>query len=243
MEEFLVTGRTGNEWQASFRISTADDTPLWVDTRTRMTIRDGNRQQVDGLIVRAAADVTDGKIGELRSRDPRTNLCSRPYFLRLLARVLDDIGDKESVGVIVLQISDFQNVTAAYGVAWQDALQRALAERLTGLVRRTDVVGHINDGVFAVIIGGAAESSTLKQIAVKLISGLTGNHQLSGQYVPIAIHGLVTIARRRGHDAIDLLRRTLEMVNDMKPTPSESVGVCEMDAEHGGSFNAADGAA
>jgi GGDEF domain-containing protein/transcriptional regulator with XRE-family HTH domain len=223
-EEFLVADRTGHEWHAKFRILTTDGLLSWVELRTRMTIRDSGVRQIDGLILRAVADTEDEVFGELRSRDPRTDLYGRPYFLRLLAVALDDIVERQGVGVILLQISDFPAIAAAHGVAWGDALQRATAKRLTALVRRTDVVGYIEDGVFGVLITGLPQPSALTQIAAKLAAGLGGAHQLSGQAVPVLVHAAFLVVTQSGHDAIDLLRCALDAVRAVEFAPEGAIG-------------------
>jgi diguanylate cyclase (GGDEF)-like protein len=94
-----------------------------------------------------------GEMEELADRDPLTPLLNRRAFVRELGRIRtfsQRYGSPASL--VYFDLDGFKAVNDRYGHAAGDACLCAVADRLMGLVRESDVVGRMGGDEFAVIL-------------------------------------------------------------------------------------------
>ena len=97
-----------------------------------------------------------GKLAEvegLADRDALTPLLHRRAFMRELARIQTFSRRYNSpASLVYFDLDDFKSVNDRFGHAAGDAVLKAVAERLTGLVRESDIVARMGGDEFAVIL-------------------------------------------------------------------------------------------
>ena len=97
-----------------------------------------------------------GKLAEvegLADRDALTPLLNRRAFMRELARIQTFSRRYNSpASLVYFDLDDFKSVNDRFGHAAGDAVLKAVAERLTGLVRESDIVARMGGDEFAVIL-------------------------------------------------------------------------------------------
>ena len=89
----------------------------------------------------------------LADRDALTPVLNRRAFMRELARVQTFSRRYSSpASLVYFDLDDFKSVNDRFGHAAGDAVLKAVAERLTGLVRDSDIVGRMGGDEFAVVL-------------------------------------------------------------------------------------------
>jgi len=86
-------------------------------------------------------------------RDPLTSVKNRPAFLRELKRIAAYAQRYEApASLVYFDLDDLKSVNDRLGHAAGDAALKAVADRLTGHVRESDVVGRMGGDEFAVLL-------------------------------------------------------------------------------------------
>ena len=118
------------------------------------------RQEVEDLRARLS------HAEELADSDVLTPVLNRRALLRELKRTIAYVARYGGGGALLFfDLDDFKAVNDRYGHAAGDAVLTAVAERLTGQVRQSDIVGRLGGDEFAVILtrttGPAAAAKAL----------------------------------------------------------------------------------
>ena len=98
------------------------------------------------------------ELTQLSLRDPLTGLANRTLLDQQLNTALwraTRTGDR--IVVAFLDLNNFKGVNDIYGHAAGDAVLRAVAERLTRIVRRGDVLARIGGDDFVVVLDPAGD--------------------------------------------------------------------------------------
>jgi diguanylate cyclase (GGDEF)-like protein/PAS domain S-box-containing protein len=153
------------------------------------------------------ATLAEQKVHELARYDSLTGLPNRNMFLgeldRTIARAARNGGE---FALCFIDLDRFKTINDTLGHDAGDELLRTMAERLRGVLRKTDLVARLGGDEFVVLIEGGAEGHDLAHVAGKLLQAI-------GE--PLTIHGcsfLVTcsigIGRypADGEDAATLLK-------------------------------------
>ena len=129
-------------------LSEADLTPaVRGAVQTLLTEIDDLRGEVSRL--KAKLSEVEG----LADRDALTPLLNRRAFMRELARIQTFSRRYNSpASLVYFDLDDFKSVNDRFGHAAGDAVLKAVAERLTGLVRESDIVARMGGDEFAVIL-------------------------------------------------------------------------------------------
>lgn len=139
--------------------------------------------------------------------DPITGLCSRRALHRLLAeRVAAAARDGSAGAVVLCELEALDAIIRRSGVEAGEAALQLTSEAIREAVRAVDIVGRIEAGRFAVLMGRVAADQALA-IAAR-ISTAVRSRRLTWQdaALPIAVSvGIVTY--RGGEDADRLLAR------------------------------------
>lgn len=128
------------------------------------------------LYVAVVRDITQKKNAEsklvaLVNYDQLTKLPNRLlYDERLTIGIAKAKRDKKLLGVLFLDLDDFKKVNDTYGHYAGDLLLIEAAQRLTGVVRKTDMVARFGGDEFVFIIGDIDTKTELTKIARKILN-------------------------------------------------------------------------
>ena len=131
--------------------------------------------------------------GDLAPVDPLSGLADRDFFDAQLAAALADPAVHETVGLIVLEIDQFEALHELHGHEGWDAVLVAVARRVRERVRDAAVIARTGVNEISIVVTDAPDSTTVAALAERLRVG-AGGHATASRIAAIAGHGLL---RRR----------------------------------------------
>ena len=146
---------------------------------------DGNIIGIIGFSI----DITDRKQAEERIRqmayhDSLTGLPNRKLFSdRLGIALAQTQRNKKEAGIAMLDLDNFKGVNDTLGHAAGDLLLKAVSERLSAALRKSDTVARIGGDEFVLILPNLKGTEAAAQVAQKIVDGfrkpfLIDTHQL-----------------------------------------------------------------
>jgi diguanylate cyclase (GGDEF)-like protein/PAS domain S-box-containing protein len=135
------------------------------------SIRDGDG--APAFYVAVQRDITEfrRRLAEAETqarRDDLTGIANRRHLTMAMAAALADPAVHPRVALVVLDIDRFKDVNDAHGHPAGDVVLRVVAERLSGAVRRDDMVARIGGEEFAVLIRTAVSRQDAVGLAERL---------------------------------------------------------------------------
>ncbi|MFC3124911.1 EAL domain-containing protein [Pseudoroseomonas globiformis] len=176
--------------------------------REGRTIAMSHRALPGGGWVTTMDDITERRqierrIVHLAHHDGLTELPNRASFR---ARLDAETSTEGSCAVLYLDLDRFKPVNDTLGHPAGDALLRAVAERVQGLLRPQDVVARLGGDEFAVMLGGCARATEAGTVADRLIREIGRPFVVSGLQVLIGASIGLAVAPLDGTDPDILLR-------------------------------------
>lgn len=138
-------------------------------------------------------DVTARKTQELLIKhqayhDPLTDLPNRIMFEDRLEQALAHARRNGTLlALFFLDLDNFKAINDHHGHQIGDRVLRVVAKRLVTCVRSTDTVARLCGDEFTVILQGLDRIQDIRQVAQKILEGLTPPIRLGGQDIPIQI--------------------------------------------------------
>jgi diguanylate cyclase (GGDEF)-like protein/PAS domain S-box-containing protein len=162
----------------------------WIENRLT-PVRDayGLLMEVEGIII----DVTERKLAEekitqLARTDALTGLANRATFGdRLRQAFAAARRGADSFAVLYLDLDRFKEVNDALGHSAGDRLLQAVADRLRGLVRGTDLVARLGGDEFAVLQMGVYEPSAAGTLSAQIIETTSRPYLMDGNELRIGV--------------------------------------------------------
>jgi diguanylate cyclase (GGDEF)-like protein len=144
----------------------------------------------------------------LATHDALTGLPNRTLILdRVEQLMMRARRDKAPVAALFIDLDNFKSINDSLGHADGDELLRAVAARLTAVVRETDAVGRLGGDEFVVIAGELSPESGPELIAERLLEALDQPFKLPGsRNVPLRVTASIGIAAGDRESADELLR-------------------------------------
>jgi diguanylate cyclase (GGDEF)-like protein/PAS domain S-box-containing protein len=177
------------------RFRKADGSWAWIDGRLAV-VRDamGRRVALEGIMF----DITERKkaeeqIAHLATHDALTGLANRAAFLeRLQMAFAETRRSGVHFAVLYLDVDRFKDVNDAFGHDKGDLLLQAVAQRLTGALRETDVLGRFSvarfgGDEFAVLQTAVSDPGDAAALAQRLIKVLAEPFAITGNEIHITI--------------------------------------------------------
>lgn len=124
------------------------------------------------------ADITSRKLAEeriqyLATRDPHTGLPNRLLLADRAEQAILNAGRKSGrVAVLSVQLDRFSLVTDLIGRRVGDALLRAVAERLSNLLRKDDTLARLEGEKYVFLWDGTREVEDVALVAKKILNAL-----------------------------------------------------------------------
>ena len=95
----------------------------------------------------------EAQIKQIKWQDVVTSLYNRQYMIDHLEKVIDNIGEKESLSLLYIDIDNFaERAQAALGVAGADMVLSDIASLLREKMHTTDVIARFADTAFTILI-------------------------------------------------------------------------------------------
>ena len=144
----------------------------------------------------------------LATHDALTGLPNRTLILdRVEQLMMRARRDKSPLAALFIDLDNFKSINDSLGHGEGDELLRAVASRLTAVVRETDAVGRLGGDEFVVIASELSLASGAELIAERLLEALDQPFTLAGcTSAPIAVTASIGIACGDRDSAEDLLR-------------------------------------
>jgi len=143
----------------------------WIRVNWRTT---GRGKRVVTITDITADKEREASIQALASRDSLTGLANRRAFDQLLAKLAWGRRETDAaaahVGLLLIDLDNFKDINDSAGHLAGDAVLKAVAARLTGCVRKSDMAARIGGDEFAVILSGVPDHGPLERLAGRIVS-------------------------------------------------------------------------
>jgi diguanylate cyclase (GGDEF)-like protein len=121
------------------------------------------------------------------SHDALTGMANNPYMRQQIGAALRrGRRDGSSVGLLVVDLDDFDEINDRFGHGVGDLVLRGVAQRLRSLVRDVDVVGRLGGDQFVVLIDSVASDHDAMILAAHLLRTINQPIEVSGQSIPVS---------------------------------------------------------
>jgi diguanylate cyclase (GGDEF)-like protein/PAS domain S-box-containing protein len=159
--------------------------------------------------------------------DPLTGLANRRGLEERLEVALWETGcdDGAALAVLFLDLDGFKQVNDRYGHAAGDRLLVRTAERLSGRLRRGDLLARLGGDEFLVVLRGlvpATARDEAARVGAALVAALSAPHDLDGSAVHVGASVGVSVFPADAPDLRGLLHTADLRMYDAKRTPSRT---------------------
>ncbi|AHG88303.1 diguanylate cyclase [Gemmatirosa kalamazoonensis] len=144
--------------------------------------------------VQHAVERLDDIVVHVATYDRLTGLPNRALFRDQVRHALaQSRRDGRPVAVLVLDVDGFQNVNLALGHAGGDALLTAAAQRLSAVLRETDVLARMDGDEFAILCTGPATVEGIDMLARRIVEALGRPFEIMEREVAVGASIGITI--------------------------------------------------
>jgi len=177
---------------------------------------------------------TDEELAFMATHDALTGLPNRTLILERTDQMLVRARRHQTpVAALFIEIDNVKSVNDTLGHDAGDELLRAIAERLDGVVRDTDVLGRVGGDEFAVIAEELSLAEGPERIADRLLQALTEPFEVAGeQKTRVPMTASIGIAIGERASAEELLRDADIAVHQAKWDAENRYAVFEPGMQH-----------
>ena len=148
----------------------------------------------------------DEKIAHLAHYDALTDLPNRVLFRQQLENALNKVQPGEQLAVLYIDIDEFKSVNDALGHSVGDELLKAVALRLRGCLRETDVAARLGGDEFAIIQTAVKRPSDTTQLVERIYQAIREPYDCAGHLVTTDASIGIALAPDDGADLDQLLK-------------------------------------
>ena len=201
LRRVLATGRTVHD------VELAADDRIW--TSSYFPVRNGPQLLGVGSVV---IDVTAQREAERAlthsaTHDALTGLPNRALFAdRLQVALAQAERSRELVAVLFCDVDRFKMINDSLGHAAGDALLRAAAERLAGVVRQGDTVARLGGDEFALLCTRVADVAEARSVGERVCAVLREPIEVDGRLLTSTMSVGVAVCQPGERDVADVLR-------------------------------------
>jgi diguanylate cyclase (GGDEF)-like protein/PAS domain S-box-containing protein len=173
-------------------------------------IRD-EKDQVDGMVL-VFRDVTQRKRQEerlafLAIHDSLTELPNRVLFNdRLTLALANAVRRKKEIAVLMLDLDRFKKVNDTLGHSVGDRLLKAVAERLPGLLRKSDTIARLGGDEFMVLLPEISSPGSAGRVARRILRAFKQPYDLKDRKISITASIGIASYPRDGEDVESLTK-------------------------------------
>ncbi len=160
------------------------------------------------------------------SHDSLTGIANGPYIRQQIGAALRR-GRREgtSVGLLVVDLDDFDEINDRFGHGTGDLVLRGVAQRLQSLMRDVDTVGRLGGDQFVILIDAVASDHDAMIMAAHLLPTINRPVEVAGQTIPISASIGATTSMDGGTDADHLLHEANVAIRRAKASGSGRIEV------------------
>ena len=149
----------------------------------------------------------EDRLRYLATHDPLTDLPNRELFHDRLSQLLAQARRyQRRVTVMMLDLDDFKRINDSLGHPMGDRVLRAVAGRLSGLLRESDSVARLGGDEFMFILEGVADPPAAEALARKILTVLGEPLYLEGREFRITGSIGITLFPDHGEEVDSLIR-------------------------------------
>jgi diguanylate cyclase (GGDEF)-like protein len=148
----------------------------------------------------------DERIAHLAHYDALTDLPNRVMFREQLEQALKLVPLGEKLAVLYIDIDEFKSVNDSLGHPVGDALLKALAVRLRGCLRETDVVARLGGDEFAIILTAVKRPADTAELVGRIYAAIREPFECLGHHLTADASIGIAMAPQDGNDLDELLR-------------------------------------
>ncbi|MEA2926404.1 MAG: hypothetical protein QOD25_3526, partial [Alphaproteobacteria bacterium] len=174
-----------------------------------------NQPLQSGGWVATIEDVTERKrseeqIAHLAHYDALTDLPNRVLFREQLEHALNQVQSGEQLAVLYIDIDEFKSVNDALGHSIGDELLKAVAGRLRGCLRETDLAARLGGDEFAIIQTAVRNPSETTHLVERIYRAIREPYECGSHL--ITTDASIGIALASGHNSdLDQLLRNADL--------------------------------
>jgi diguanylate cyclase (GGDEF)-like protein/PAS domain S-box-containing protein len=178
-------------------------------TSTRIAIRD---QAGDArYLVNVVDDVTerrraDEKIAHLAHYDALTDLPNRVLFREQIERELQKTSGGEQFALLYIDIDEFKGINDSLGHHVGDELLKAVAGRIRGCLRETDLIARLGGDEFAVIQTGVRNVRDAVEFVTRIHESIRQPYRCLGHQLSTDASIGIALAPQDGTDLDQLIK-------------------------------------
>ena len=198
------------DWRATIQVSD-EPTDTIVELKSGQVISIHHRPMPDGGWVATHEDITERRLAEqqlahMARHDPLTGLSNRAAFREAADRESARRLPGNSVAVLCLDLDHFKHVNDTFGHSTGDALLCAVAARLRGAIRASDMAIRLGGDEFAIVQVGVDQPSQAADLAARLIDIMSRPFELGIHQVIVGTSVGIAYSQAYGVDTDALLK-------------------------------------
>jgi diguanylate cyclase (GGDEF)-like protein len=126
------------------------------------------------------------EIRHMAQHDALTGLPNRRFFLELIRNGFGEaFRNRKKMGLVLLDLDRFKGINDTMGHEAGDELLRTVADRLTSVIRKSDVVARIGGDEFSILLDGIVGKKDITEIVRKILVALRDTCIIAGREIHI----------------------------------------------------------
>jgi len=173
----------GNRGSLEFEIVSLKGTRRWLETHA-VPLRDEKGETLHLGITRDIGERkrAEERLNYLAHYDSVTGLPNRTLLAdRMQQAMIEAQRHERLVGIVFLDLDRFKNINDSLGHEVGDQLLRAVAERLTGAVRKGDTVARLSGDEFTLVLADMAHVDDAVRVAQKILDVFMQPFRIAGR--------------------------------------------------------------
>ncbi len=154
-----------------------------------------------------SAKRADEEMTRMAHFDALTGLINRGLFNFQIEHLSDRLERYGSAfSLMVLDVDKFKSINDALGHPAGDKVLAAIAERISGCIRETDMAARVGGDEFAVLLPTTSSRGDLEIVARRIVEAMRRPVDVEGQQVPVSLSGGIALAPLNGTRPEPLMR-------------------------------------
>jgi diguanylate cyclase (GGDEF)-like protein/PAS domain S-box-containing protein len=197
----------GEPFDVELEIITAKGNHRWVHAGGKVEWKSGRK-----IISGTFQDITerrqvDEKIRQMAYHDPLTGLPNRMLLIDRLTMAMSQADrNRNKVAFLMLDLDNFKEVNDALGHHIGDLLLKAVAEKMTSVLRHVDTVARFGGDEFVLVLSEQKDARAALQVARKIMEAFRDTVVLDGHSLTITSSIGISLYPDHGADIDTILK-------------------------------------